>query len=142
LLDMPFKTTRTILFGDCDPGGVIYTPRVAHFVVEATHDFLAALLGGPAVRHLFSLGILPPARSLTIEYLSPLVWDDNLEIEVTVKEVRPHSFSFSLVGRKHSGDVAFHASLAQVCVSPETLRPVAVPESLRVALSKELPSVA
>jgi acyl-CoA thioesterase FadM len=36
---MPFKTTRTILFGDCDPGGVIYTPRVAHFVVEATHEF-------------------------------------------------------------------------------------------------------
>jgi acyl-CoA thioester hydrolase len=79
---------------------------------------------------------------LTIEYLSPLVWDDNLEIEVTVKEVRPHSFSFSLVGCKSSGDVAFHASLAQVCVSPKTLRPVAVPESLRVALTKELPNEA
>jgi YbgC/YbaW family acyl-CoA thioester hydrolase len=137
---MSFRTTRTILFGDCDPGGVIYAPNVAHFVVEATHEFLAALLGGPAVRHLFGLGILPPARSLSIEYLSPLIWDDDLEIEVRVKEVREHSFSFSLVGRKTSGDVAFQASLAQVCVSPKTLRPVVLPESLRAALTKELQS--
>ena len=26
---MPFITTRTILFGDCDPAGIVYTPRIA-----------------------------------------------------------------------------------------------------------------
>lgn len=27
--------SRTILFGDCDPAGVVYTPRFSYFAVEA-----------------------------------------------------------------------------------------------------------
>src|SRR5262249_4643830 len=30
-----FRTERSVLFGDCDPGGIVYSPRVADFVVEA-----------------------------------------------------------------------------------------------------------
>jgi acyl-CoA thioesterase FadM len=26
---MSFTTHRTILFGDCDPAGIVYTPRIA-----------------------------------------------------------------------------------------------------------------
>lgn len=32
---MPFKTSRSILFGDGDSGRVLYTPRIAHLVVGA-----------------------------------------------------------------------------------------------------------
>jgi 4-hydroxybenzoyl-CoA thioesterase len=133
-----FKIARTVLFGDCDPAGAIYTPRIAYFVVEATHEFFADLLGGPGVRTLLGMGILPPARALDIEFLSPLVWDDRLEIEVTAQELQVHSFSLLIVGRKTSGVVAFRSTFAQVCVSPETLRPVEVPGPLRLALSKAL----
>lgn len=134
---MPFKTTRTILFGDCDPAGVIYTPRVADFVVEAVHDFIAHLLGGPAVRQLFALGILPPARALTIEYLAPMVWDDVIDIEVSCEEPKTTSFTFLLVGRKSSGQVMFQSKFTQVCVSPDDKRPIPIPEALRRALRGE-----
>ena len=76
---MPFRTSRIILFGDCDPGGVIYSPRVAHFLVEAGLEFLSHALGGPAARRLFSMNILPPARALSIEFLHPMVWDEPVE---------------------------------------------------------------
>lgn len=131
---MPFTTTRTVLFGDCDPAGVIYTPRVAHYVTEAVHDFTAHLLGGPAVRRLFAMGILPPARALAIEYLAPLVWDDVIVIEVSCEEAKTTSFTFLLVGRKASGQIMFRSTFTQVCISPNTNQPTPIPDELRRAL--------
>ena len=134
---MPFITKRTVLFGDCDPGGVIYTPRVAYFAVEAVHEFLADALGGPAIRELFSLGILPPARSLSIEFLSPCTWDDELIIEVSPARVGGTSFTCQVIARKEDA-VVFRAALTQVCICPETQRPVPLPERLAHALNAAL----
>ena len=61
-----FVIRRRIRFGDCDPGGVIYTPRLSYLIVEAVLDFLASRLGGPAERRIIDMGIFPPARSLSI----------------------------------------------------------------------------
>lgn len=130
----PFKIRRRVLFGDCDPAGFIYTPRIAYFVVEATHEFLSVRLGAPAVRRILELGILPPARALSFEFLSPLTWDDEIDIHVAVAEVRSHSFSFAVEALTSKGYPAFKAQLTQVCVSLETKRPVEVPETLRRAL--------
>ena len=71
-MQSPFKVMRRVLFGDCDPAGFIYASRIACFVVEATLEFLTARLGTPAERRILKLGILPPARDLSIEFLSPL----------------------------------------------------------------------
>ena len=134
---MPFKTSRVILFGDCDPAGVIYTPRVAHFVVEAALEFLSYALEAPAAKQLFAMGILPPARALSIEFLHPMVWDQRIEIEVSVKEIRDHSFSLLLVACNTDSEMTFRATITQVCVSPETKRPVALPDALRTALQAQ-----
>lgn len=131
---MPFKTVRVVLFGDCDPAGFIYTPRVAHFVVEAGLEFLSHALGAPAARRMFALGILPPARSLSIEFLHPMAWDERIEIAVSVREIREHSFSLAFVASNDAGAETFRATIAQVCVSPESRRPVPLPIELRSAL--------
>ncbi|MGO1070410.1 acyl-CoA thioesterase [Lysobacter sp. CA199] len=133
---MPFQTSRIILFGDCDPGGVVYTPRVADFVVEAGLAFLSYALGGPAARRLFSMGILPPARALSIEFLHPMAWDDAIDIEVSVERLGEHSFTLSISGSNAAGGNTFRASITQVAVSPQTRRPVPLPAELRVALER------
>lgn len=132
----PFVVRRRVRFGDCDPGGVIYTPRLSYFVVEAVLDFLSQRLGGPAERRLIDMGILPPARALSIEFLSPLAWDDEVEIHVCVAELRTHAVVFSVAGHAANGAKAFTAQLTQVCVSRETRRPVNIPAALRAALSE------
>lgn len=131
---MTFKTSRTVLFGDCDPAGFVYTPRVAYFVVEAALKFLSEALGGSAARQLLAMGVLPPARSLSIDFLQPMVWDDQIEVEVAVNEVRAHSFSMLLTARNANCDITFRATLAQVCVSLQTRRPVPLPARLRDGL--------
>lgn len=131
-----FTTKRRIRFGDCDPGGVIYTPRLGYFVVEAVLDFLSERLGGPAERQILNMGVLPPARALSMEFLKPLDWDAEVEIQVGVLELRTHAITYSVVGKLVSGEEAFVARLTQVCISPETRRPVHIPDALRRALSE------
>lgn len=131
---MSFKARRVVHYGDCDPAGVIYTPRVAHYVVEAALEFLSYALDGPAARRIFSMGILPPARALSIEFLYPMVWDQQIDIEVSVKQIGNHSFALFLVARNAESVETFRATITQVCVSPDTKRPVLLPKELLTAL--------
>ena len=131
---MTFTTKRTILFGDCDPAGILFTPRVAYVVVEAVHEFLTHILGEPAIRKIFAMGVLPPARAMSIEFFSPMVWDDVIDIEVRCEEPKNSSFSFAVIGRNASGDKTFGSTFTQVCISKQDKRPIPVPDALRQAL--------
>lgn len=129
-----FTTKRTVLFGDCDPAGAIYTPRVAHFVVEALLEFQASRLNGPAARKILEMGILPPAKNLSIEFEAPLTWDDQIELSVQCVNVGTTSFTCEVIATRQDGAIAFRGRLTQVCVSPDTRRPVPIPPPLRDAL--------
>ncbi|MBF7728940.1 acyl-CoA thioesterase [Pseudomonas sp. N040] len=132
---MDFVTKRTILFGDCDPAGIIFTPRVGYFVVEAVQEYLTHLLGGSGLRQISRMGVMPPARALSIEFLSTMTWDDVIDIQVSHQPAGTSSFTFLLVARNAAGNVTFRASLTQVCVDPESRQPVPLPQALREALS-------
>ena len=129
-----FKTSRTVLFGDCDPGGVVYTPRISDYVVEAVLEFQASRLDGPAARQIFDMNVLPPARNLSIEFMALLTWDDPIQLEVACTEIGTTSFTCEVTARRVDGKVAFVGKLTQVCISPTTKRPVALPDRLRLAL--------
>lgn len=131
----PFVIRRRIRFGDCDPAGVIYTPRLSYLIVEAVLDFIATRLGGPAERRIMEMGILPPARSLSIEFLLPLRWDDEIDISVEVAEMRSSAIVFSITGCNGDRATAFSAVLTQVCVSSDTRKPTPIPDALRNALT-------
>lgn len=131
---MPFRTSRVILFGDCDPGGIVYTPRIAHFVVEANLEFLSHALGGPATRRLIAMGVLPPARALSIEFLHPMTWDEVIDIDVVVERVGEQSFTLAVSAFNSEGTTTFRAAITHVTVSPQTRRPVPLPPELRTAL--------
>jgi acyl-CoA thioesterase FadM len=131
---MIFTTKRIILFGDCDPAGIVYTPRIAYFVTEAVHDFLGHKLGGPAIRKILAMGILPPARALSIEFLAPMAWDELISIEVSSKEVTQTSFTCLVEAFNASNQITFRSTLTQVSISPESKRPVPLPQLLRDAL--------
>jgi 4-hydroxybenzoyl-CoA thioesterase len=129
-----FVVRRRILFGDCDPGGIVYTPRFSHFAVEAALDFISARLGTRAERRLRELGVLPPARAFSLEFLRMVTWDDELEIGVSVAEIGNTSVTLALDGR-HDGHSAFTARLTLVCVALDTRKPTALPAELRAALA-------
>lgn len=128
-----FVVKRRVLFGDCDPGGILYTPRAAHYIVEAGLDFFRARLGDGAERKLFEQGIAPPARAFSIEFMKPMTWDDVIEIEVQVKEIRTHAIVLRFFGTVSGFDV-LSAEITQVIVSTNTMQPTPVTDELRAKL--------
>ncbi|QXI40673.1 acyl-CoA thioesterase [Pseudomonas xantholysinigenes] len=131
----PVFIDRTILFGDCDPAGIVYTPRFSYFALEAVHEALGVWLEGPGLRALMAHDILPPARALVLEFLHPVSWDDVLRLKVSVAEVGEHAFTFAVEGRLPTDVLAFTARLTQVCVCPRTKTVVAIPAPLRAVLA-------
>ncbi|MNM77448.1 acyl-CoA thioesterase [Pseudomonas alkylphenolica] len=125
---------RKVLFGDCDPEGIVYTPRFSYFVIEAVHDALSVWLSGPGLRTLLGFDLLPPARAFSLEFLHPLTWDDELSMTVSVSSVSLHSFTFLVEGNVAPDIKAFTASLTHVCVSPVTRKIIEVPQALRALL--------
>jgi len=127
---------RKVLFGDCDPEGIVYTPKFSYFAVEAIHEALSVWLKGPGLRTLMGFNILPPARAFSLEFLHPVTWDDELTMEVKVDKIGDHSFAFSIKGFVEKDTLAFTAKLTHVCISADTKKIVKVPEKLRELLRK------
>lgn len=148
---------RTVLFGDCDPEGIVYTPRFSYFAVEAIQDALAIWLddkpneeskrakksGG--LRKLMNYGILPPARAFSLEFHHPVTWDDELSITIWVCQITERSFSFQVEAWLETSRLsdaqnilAFTAKITQVCVSRKNHQSIPLPDNLRERLSSLL----
>lgn len=148
---------RTVLFGDCDPEGIVYTPRFSYFAVEAIQDALAIWLDDQSneeskqakksggLRKLMNYGILPPARAFSLEFHHPVTWDDELSIKVWVSQITDRSFSFQVEAWLETSRLsdakdilAFTAKITQVCVSRENHQSMPLPVNLRERLSSLL----
>lgn len=143
---------RPVLFGDCDPEGIVYTPRFAFFAVEAIHDALAIWLDdgsgeyhkhGGGLRRLMGYDILPPARAFNLEFLHPVTWDEVLDIRVSVANVSDRSFTFHIEGWLDKSRLTeaknvqvFSADLTQVCADPKTVKSMPIPAELKSILQR------
>jgi acyl-CoA thioesterase FadM len=131
---MAFVQKRQVLFGECDPAGILYTPRIADHLVEACLAFLSESLGAPVERRMFELGVSLPARALNMEFLRSMTWDDVIDVEVGISRLGSRSFTMAIDGRNSEGESAFRGQLTMVCISMESLKAVTIPKTLRQAL--------
>jgi YbgC/YbaW family acyl-CoA thioester hydrolase len=131
---IPITINRKVLFGDCDPEGIVYTPRFSYFALEATHEAMHIMLGAPLITALKKMGILTPVRAFDLEFLAPVTWDDELKLEVQVSEIKQHSFSFIVRGFLKADILAFSASITYVTVSSDKNEKIQVPEMLAVTI--------
>jgi acyl-CoA thioester hydrolase len=124
-----------VLFGDCDPEGIVYTPRFTYFALEATHEAMQIMLGAPSINALKNMGILTPVRAFDLEFFAPVTWDDELRLEVLVSDITQHTFSFIVRGFLKADVLAFSAIITYVTVSSDKKVKTQVPRSLVSALN-------
>ena len=131
-----FTTTILVRFGDLDGAGIAFYPNLVRFVNEAFEDFFAGHVGRPFPEvHKSGLGF--PAVKLEMEFLSPVRYGDSVEIGVAVEHV-----GRSAIRLRYSGSVegraVFKALNTVVAVDMTTLRPVPIPDWLRLRLEAAL----
>ncbi len=132
--DALFARLLTIAPGDADASGIVYTPRIGHFVVEAVEQWFADRLsiavhvGGPHM--VFA--------SLSCTFLSPMRPGDVLEIRVALRRIGRSSLGFEIIGfREADSRLAWMAETVCVFIDGPSLRSRRIPAELRQILHGE-----
>ena len=127
----PFSWQSRVRFGDTDASGrVFYISLLRHFEA-AEHEFLRAI-GCPYTSFQSPKVDFPRVR-VECDYTSPLVFDDVIDIEVTVERVGRSSFTLGFAVTV-TGRLAARGKLTIVAMDPPTHKSTPLPDRLRAAL--------
>jgi 4-hydroxybenzoyl-CoA thioesterase len=84
---MAFRAPLTVRFGDVDPAGIVYYPRLLHFCHVAMEDFFGAVLGRRYADVIGQERLGYPAIRLEVDFRRPVRYGDEVEIEVEIVEL-------------------------------------------------------
>jgi len=124
---------RRVKWGECDPAGIVYTPRFADYVVEAYLAFFESRFGAPPREILAPLNLGMPAKALNIVFKQSLWPDEMLEMSVEVGEVRTRTFDLRVVGSAGKR-IAFDATISLICIETGLRESRPLPDFLREEL--------
>ena len=131
---MTFSTRIQVRFGDADPAGLVYYPNIFHYLHIGLEEFFASCCK-IAYHKLMSeerLGF--PTVNAKTEFFVPLVYGDELDIEVHVSSVGRSSATFEYeVKRVSDSLLCARSTQIHVCMNLDTLRGVNIPDKYRHA---------
>lgn len=123
------NTTRLrVLFGDTDAAGVVYHANFLRWC-EAGRSELMREHGLP-LKGLMSQGIVTPVVEAQVRYLTPVRYDDEVEILSWVEQLRAASVTFAQILAVDGTRVAL-ARISLACLGRDK-RPTRVPLELEL----------
>jgi acyl-CoA thioester hydrolase len=132
----PVTVRRRVLWGECDPAAVVYTPRFSDYFASARDWFLRAGLGVLDRPHPARAGLSFPMRALSFDFRSFLAADDIFDMTVGVAAVSRRTFTITVAAAHQSGRAVFDATGTSVCFDRETRTAAALPADLADALDR------
>ena len=129
---MAYKTTLSVRFGDVDKAGIVYYPRIFHYLHVAQEDFFAGRAGIAYHRLIEEERLGFPTVSDSTDFIKPLMYGDTLDILVYISRVGASSVVFEFeIYRSGSAEVLARSSQTKVAVNMDTWEKVAIPEKYR-----------
>lgn len=132
-----FVHARRLSFGDTDAARIVYTPRAAHFAVEAVEAWMLERLGISWLHLVRDQGMGTPCVHMDVDFRSPMTPPDVLETEVVLTEAGRSSLGFRITGRC-GARLCWEGRFVFVFFSQETNRAAAIPDTFRAAIAREL----
>jgi YbgC/YbaW family acyl-CoA thioester hydrolase len=134
---VPFSTRIAVRFGECDPAGFVYYPVLFHYCHAAMEEFFAGRCGVSYQKLMEGERLGFPTVSARAEFSAPLVYGDEVEVEVWVSRTGRSSATFEYrLYRAADREPRAAATLVQVAMNLDSRRAVAVPEHLRAAFEQ------
>jgi len=129
-----FNWPVRVYFEDTDAGGIVYHARYLQFLERARTEWLREL--GFNQSELKQQGVVFVVRDMQINWLSPALLDDALQVSVKIEKVKKASFIMTqqiLLGDEKK----LKASVTIACLNSQTLKPLAIPLSIIAAIKIE-----
>ncbi|HEX8747942.1 MAG TPA: thioesterase family protein [Pyrinomonadaceae bacterium] len=131
---MPFTTRIKVRFGDADPAGLVYYPVIFHYFHIALEEFFGVRCGIGYDRLIRDERLGFPTVKSEAEFFAPMVYGDEVEVEVAVTKIGRSSavFEYKAV-RASDGTLCASATNVHVAMNLDTRRAVPIPDKYREA---------
>jgi len=134
-----FKLTRRVEFAETDMAGIVHFANFFRMMEVTEHAFFRSL-GFTIHGHEPGVTIGWPRVSATCDYRAPLRFEEEVEIHLTVAEVRTRSIRYQFTFRKVGSAIEVaRGQLSAVCASVEKatgkLVPMPIPNAIRDAIT-------
>lgn len=128
----PFTVRRTVRWVDCDPAGVAYTGRFTDYLIGAVMHFYGRIGWGPEAKREGQGGLACKHMSLTFHKSLPP--GSIVDIRMEVGEIRERTFDLHADAFLPDGQIAFEGVFSPICVAPQEMRSLPLPQALREVL--------
>jgi 4-hydroxybenzoyl-CoA thioesterase len=127
----PFTVTRTVRWGDCDPAGIIYTPRVLDYAMEILEAWYREVVGVPWLKLNRELSMGAPTVRVELDFLGAPAPDQDVVLDLLVEDLGRSSITFRVTGRDRAGKAYFRAKLISCFISQPAFKPISIPQEFR-----------
>lgn len=138
---VPVTVRRCVLWGECDPAQVVYTPRFADYLVAAFGWFTRTVINAEAPT-LSDLGLGTPAKGLELDFHRTLRPEQWFEMTVLLGAVRTRSFDLLVTARNDDGALVFEGRVSPILIERATFKSAAIPDVIRERLEAYRAAVA
>jgi acyl-CoA thioester hydrolase len=131
-----FSWPIRVYYEDTDSGGVVYYANYLKFMERARTEFLRSF-GFEQNQLKQEQGILFAVHSLSIQYIKPAVFNDELMVTTKINTTGRASLAFKQsIVRPPEEILICDAEVKVVCLDAEKFLPVAMPEKILASIEK------
>jgi 4-hydroxybenzoyl-CoA thioesterase len=130
-MNFPYTTRRRILWGDSDPAGVVYTPRVFHYAIETVEEWLIELLGHNWMSLQDEFKLDTPTVKMGCDFLYPLRTGDFVDITLKVGKLGRASISYIIDGFNSKNCHCFKVDQISCFVDSINFKPIPISREFR-----------
>lgn len=127
-------TQIRVRYGETDQMGYCYYGNYAQYFEVGRVETLRTL--GLSYKELEDKGIMLPVSQFSVNYKSPALYDENLDVTTIISEVRGPRITFDYLITGAKGQLIAEASTTLVFVLKETMRPTAPPDFFMKLIQK------
>jgi 4-hydroxybenzoyl-CoA thioesterase len=120
-----------VKWGDCDPAGIIYTPRVLDYAMEILEAWYREVLGVPWLTLNREMSMGAPTVRAELDFLDAPCPDQDMVLDLLVEDLGRSSITFLVSGRDRAGKAFFRAKLVSCFISRPAFKSIAIPQEFR-----------
>ncbi len=127
----PFSVTRTVKWGECDPAGIVYTPKVLDYAMEIVEAWYREVVGVSWLKLNREMAMGAPTVRVELDFFEAPYPDQDIVIDLRVAKLGRSSITFVVTGRNEGGGDLFRAKLISCFVSKPAFKSTASPDQFR-----------
>ncbi len=135
---MKHRTRLKVRFGDVDLAGIVYFPRFLHYCHVGMEDYFSEVLSVDYDDLLLEHRLAFPTVHIEIDFLHPLKYGEEVEIEMEIKKIGRTSVEWNYgIFRVGEAEALARSRQITVCTDLDSFEKQVFPDWLRRRLGSD-----